>query len=781
MSAAIDVLGYLPGPALPANAGACDLLAGEVFAYAVGSGTGVVDVRRMQLACVLQGRHRGTPVTAVSWCPECHSRELAETSNLRLASGDSEGRVVVWDVAAAAAIAALEDPAGVAPGAAGSRAGGPGRGGAVRGLAWVLAGPAALAVALSSGHFLIWDPASCTVLWRKDFGGEAALGSVRVDPRDARRAILTGDRGQLSVLSLTAPERGRVEVTQYSVDVSASKPGDAFRAAFSCTRDLLFVLMPREVIVFDLEFGQPAASTPLPKSRPAFRDVLGCFGHRTAGRGLHDGGVDLLYLSHQDGSVSVWRRAAGALSYVMLGLHRLVPPPSRPSNNATLTLLACTAGAWVKSGAVGHQSTIVGPAAVEVGAAAEVEAEAAAAANVAPGAAGMQGPPILDLQRRLTTIPSAGGASGTASSIGTTLGASARAGSTSQTTRSDLSSGGGSGLSTNTTPSASEARLLAGVGSGLGQGSGSGAQQASTPHPPVSAFADAAAEPNLVTNPFATATTTSPFGAPLAQPQRVTFADNAGRAAPASSMPPSALAAAANVVSPFDRMVGAVSAGSSVGGPPTPFGTGAITSPFDMSAAGNLLTLTAGAAAVAAAVAGTRPPPPPPPPPPESLLLVGVTDDGHVWQWDLPLHALFTSDAGVPEMKERNSFPSATSMAGPGSAAALARSASPATRPALLGLLSTLAAAVTTFSACPVPVAVAAAGGGAGPPSGTSGRGGDAAALLAAVTAAGTLELITLQRGVLTPLAGHVAASLGAFPATEHSWRWETIQDLRLF
>ena len=51
--------------------------------------------------------------------------------------------------------------------------------------------------------------------------------------------------------------------------------------------------------MFDLEFGQPAASSTLPKSRPAFRDVLGCFGHRDVGRGLRDGGVDLLYLSHQ--------------------------------------------------------------------------------------------------------------------------------------------------------------------------------------------------------------------------------------------------------------------------------------------------------------------------------------------------------------------------------------------------------------------------------------------------------------------------------------------------
>lgn len=57
--------------------------------------------------------------------------------------------------------------------------------------------------------------------------------------------------------------------------------------------------MVHQVIVFDLEFGQPAASTTLPKSRPAFRNVLGAFGHRGAGQGLHDGGVDLLYLSHQ--------------------------------------------------------------------------------------------------------------------------------------------------------------------------------------------------------------------------------------------------------------------------------------------------------------------------------------------------------------------------------------------------------------------------------------------------------------------------------------------------
>ena len=54
-----------------------------------------------------------------------------------------------------------------------------------------------------------------------------------------------------------------------------------------------------QVVVFDLEFGQPAGSTPLPASRPAFSGVLGCYGHAAVGPGCKQGGVDLLYCSHQ--------------------------------------------------------------------------------------------------------------------------------------------------------------------------------------------------------------------------------------------------------------------------------------------------------------------------------------------------------------------------------------------------------------------------------------------------------------------------------------------------
>ena len=60
---------------------------------------------------------------------------------------------MVWDIATGVPVISLEDPVQVA---AGSRSS-PGKGGAVKGLAWVMANPARLAIVLSGGVVLVWD------------------------------------------------------------------------------------------------------------------------------------------------------------------------------------------------------------------------------------------------------------------------------------------------------------------------------------------------------------------------------------------------------------------------------------------------------------------------------------------------------------------------------------------------------------------------------------------------------------------------------------------------
>ena len=91
----------------------------------------------------------------------CHKCGLSHRLwTCRLASGDNEGRVVVWDVTTATAMATLEDP-GAAAAAAGPnpKKMEPGRGGPVRDLAWVTSNPCLVAAVLANGMLLVWDQA----------------------------------------------------------------------------------------------------------------------------------------------------------------------------------------------------------------------------------------------------------------------------------------------------------------------------------------------------------------------------------------------------------------------------------------------------------------------------------------------------------------------------------------------------------------------------------------------------------------------------------------------
>ena len=142
---------------------------------------------------------------------------------------------------------------------------------------------------------------------------------------------------------------------------AATAPPASVHARFGSSRDLLFVLLPRELVVLDLELGVPAANqvsapaeqrrvivhteqgasqgrgagTPrmhalpqdglcltlfLPFSlqtlpggprQPAFSGIMAICGAGTCLGGGDEGGGDVVYCSHADGGMSVWMRCPG--------------------------------------------------------------------------------------------------------------------------------------------------------------------------------------------------------------------------------------------------------------------------------------------------------------------------------------------------------------------------------------------------------------------------------------------------------------------------------------
>ncbi|GBF90134.1 hypothetical protein Rsub_03267 [Raphidocelis subcapitata] len=362
--AALDVLGYLPSPAGSSNRGAADLLDGQLLAYGASASVAVLEVPRLHVACMLHGAHRGASVTAVKWSPDCHSRDLRSNGHVRLASGDSTGGVVVWDVLSASVSARLDDvPA--AQELLGSYAAATKGECAVQGLAWVLPDPPALAVVIAPALLLIWDTQGGSLLWKRELAAPTSpetFTSIACDPLNRRRVALCGDAGALVVLRLdrVGDARGgdgggggggggegaaaagafdEVYQKQYRVNTAAAGGGPAdkdarqpaltLQARFCASRDLLVVLLRRELLVFDLDLGHPAASSPLPAGRPAFAGLLGVFGEGVS-QGLGDeGGIDYVYTTHADGSLCCWTRRPGELTYCAGPGARLVAPPAR--------------------------------------------------------------------------------------------------------------------------------------------------------------------------------------------------------------------------------------------------------------------------------------------------------------------------------------------------------------------------------------------------------------------------------------------------------------------
>ncbi|XP_024388450.1 uncharacterized protein [Physcomitrium patens] len=353
------------------NGGAAHCSPHGLIAYGAGSSVVVMEPRTMQLVAVLpmiapkNASLQPAPfVTAVQWTPEGISRDLVgedfSTAHMQLAVGDRHGRVAIWDVASGDICTWLDVDAEK------------GKQG-IQDVCWVYGQPWLLAVIHGPTSLNIWDPVTGRCIWRFDSGGEL-LGCVRADPFDPRQFCLVGLRGLLMSVLVAGVSDSEILTKQYIIPGQDEKglmvektrdgtsssgssssgtpalafaPGVIVRCLYSRTRrGLLYVMMPREIVVFDLAFGMPLATTSLPRGCSKLLDLLACA----------DG--DVLYCAHQDGKVSAWRRKEDKQVFSLCFMGTLMPSIGSPvPAPAVLAVVHCPLQLQVQKSSNDNQSS----------------------------------------------------------------------------------------------------------------------------------------------------------------------------------------------------------------------------------------------------------------------------------------------------------------------------------------------------------------------------------------------------------------------------------------
>jgi WD40 repeat protein len=344
------VAGMLVGPAAKENNGSSHCSSHGLLAYGAGSSIVIVDVRSMQLVTVLPMPCAGSTafqaapfVTAIQWNPEGLQSDLlgeSATSNLRLAVGDRQGRIAIWNVANGeiSTWLSLEADKG--------RLG-------IQDVCWVYGQPWLLLAIHGTSLVSLWDTATGRSIWRLDASPEV-LSCVKCDPFDARQVCIVSAKGLLLSIYIggllefdisvkrhqlnVAEERGgstsisgagkgsnttitgdvgKDGVSGLGMSYSANSAGTSqtllsgnnSRCLFSTTsRGILYITFPRELFVFDLRFGAVLSNSGLPRGCSRFLDLVA----------NADG--DVLYCAHADGKLTAWLRKQWVLLVNLLKL-----------------------------------------------------------------------------------------------------------------------------------------------------------------------------------------------------------------------------------------------------------------------------------------------------------------------------------------------------------------------------------------------------------------------------------------------------------------------------
>lgn len=83
---------------------------------------------------------------------------------------------------------------------------------------------------------------------------------------------------------------------------SAAKLPSSMHCLFPNIENTLLVMLSTEILMFDVEFGQPLGSIPLPKGYKPFKKLVGVYGCSISYGTGQSGGIDTVYALHEASS-----------------------------------------------------------------------------------------------------------------------------------------------------------------------------------------------------------------------------------------------------------------------------------------------------------------------------------------------------------------------------------------------------------------------------------------------------------------------------------------------
>ncbi|KAG9156626.1 hypothetical protein Leryth_006611 [Lithospermum erythrorhizon] len=331
----------LPGPPSRSNAASISLSTTSLLAYGSGSSITIIDSISMQLISTIPLPPPPTPphpppslspfVTSIKWAPHSLPHHILDDipHHLLLAVGDRQGRICLVDFRSKSPILFFDTNNNS------SKLG-------IQDLCWVQVRPDSWILAALSGSSILslYNTSNGRCFFKYDASPEY-FSCIRRNPFDSRRFCglalkgflvsvkCFGDEGENDVVlkEMQIPtDSGELQKLDRDRDRDGSSGGDGVPASATFPtyvsklafaphwKSIIYVVFPREMMVFDLKYEKVLFSVGLPRGCGKFLEVL------------PDSNLEgVLYCAHLDGKVSAWRRKGGDQVHLMCVMDDLMP------------------------------------------------------------------------------------------------------------------------------------------------------------------------------------------------------------------------------------------------------------------------------------------------------------------------------------------------------------------------------------------------------------------------------------------------------------------------